>query len=435
MDFLDFFGLKEDPFKLTPDPAYFYPSSTHNEGLLLLDYSIEQKEGFTTIIGDPGSGKTTLLNVFLEKWKPKAEIAMILTPRLMPEEFLVSVLEDLNIQPAQKNKNEIIKAFRDFMIAKSSEDKRVIIIIDEAQNLPADTLEELRLLSNLETDKDKLLQIVLLGQPELESKLTASRLRQLNQRILTRIHLRPLSDEETSDYINHRLIKAGKRNLKINKKAGKLIPKYSKGIPRLINMLMSRTLMAAFLEESTILHPRHIRHAVKSLQHDDLSIKKDVRLVPALAGLLLVILAGFLSFRYLPDFIAGYPVTITSNSESPEKSVPLPAVIPQQQDAESNVQDTAVKTDESTPVNTDNAGSSETKEPAGKAKALVGQYVTIRANAANLRDAPSFTSNTVRWGLKGEKFEILDKSEDNKWYQILRRGEKLWIARAVVRIE
>lgn len=220
------------------------------------------------------------------------------------------------------------------MIAKSSEDKRVIIIIDEAQNLPADTLEELRLLSNLETDKDKLLQIVLLGQPELESKLTAARLRQLNQRILTRIHLRPLSDEETSDYINHRLIKAGKRNLKINKKTGKLIPRYSKGIPRLINMLMSRTLMAAFLEESAILHPRHIRHAVKSLQHDDLSIKKDFRLVPALAGLLLVILAGFFSFRYLPDFIAGYPVTVTSNSKSPEKSVPLPAVIPQQQSSE-----------------------------------------------------------------------------------------------------
>ncbi|MBI4710352.1 MAG: AAA family ATPase [Nitrospirae bacterium] len=417
-------------------PAYFYPSSTHNEGLLLLDYSIEQKEGFTTIIGDPGSGKTTLLNVFLEKWKPKAEIAMILTPRLLPEEFLVSVLEDLNIQPAQKNKNEIIKAFRDFMIAKSSEDKRVIIIIDEAQNLPADTLEELRLLSNLETDKDKLLQIVLLGQPELESKLTAAKLRQLNQRILTRIHLRPLSDEETSDYINHRLIKAGKRNLKINKKAGKLIPKYSKGIPRLINMLMSRTLMAAFLEESTILHPRHIRHAVKSLQHDDLSIKKDVKLIPALAGLLLVITAGFFSFRYLPDFIAGYPVTITVNNELPPTIVtPQPAVIPQQQGTESNVQDTAVKTDESASANADNAASSEGKEPAGKSKALVGQYVIIRANAANLRDAPSFTSNTVRWALKGEKFEILDKSEDSKWYQILRIGEKLWIARAVVRVE
>ncbi|MBI4838763.1 MAG: AAA family ATPase, partial [Nitrospirae bacterium] len=397
---------------------------------------IEQKEGFTTIIGDPGSGKTTLLNVFLEKWKPKAEIAMILTPRLLPEEFLVSVLEDLNIQPAQKNKNEIIKAFRDFMIAKSSEDKRVIIIIDEAQNLPADTMEELRLLSNLETDKDKLLQIVLLGQPELESKLTAAKLRQLNQRILTRIHLRPLSDEETSDYINHRLIKAGKRNLKINKKAGKLIPKYSKGIPRLINMLMSRTLMAAFLEESTILHPRHIRHAVKSLQHDDLSIKKDVKLIPALAGLLLVITAGFFSFRYLPDFIAGYPVTITVNNELPPTIVtPQPAVIPQQQGTESNVQDTAVKTDESASANADNAASSEGKEPAGKSKALVGQYVIIRANAANLRDAPSFTSNTVRWALKGEKFEILDKSEDSKWYQILRRGEKLWIARAVVRVE
>src|SRR4030067_1802787 len=182
MDFLSFFGLKEDPFKLTPDPAYFYPSSTHNEGLLLLNYSIEQKEGFTTVIGDPGSGKTTLLNVFLEKWRSRAEIAIVLTPRLSPEEFLVSILEDLDISFKRKNKNEIIKAFRDFMIEKSSEGKWVIIIVDEAQNLPDETLEELRLLSNLENDKDKLLQIVLLGQPELESKLRSNRLRQLKQR-------------------------------------------------------------------------------------------------------------------------------------------------------------------------------------------------------------------------------------------------------------
>lgn len=311
MDFLDFFGLKEDPFKLTPDPAYFYPSSTHNEGLLLLDYSIEQKEGFTTVIGPPGSGKTTLLNVFLEKWKSNAEIAMILTPRLSPEEFLVSVLEDLNIQLTQKNKNEIIKAFRDFMIEKSFEGKRVIIVIDESQNLPNDTLEELRLLSNLETDKDKLIQIVLIGQPELESKLMTDKLRQLNQRIVTRIHLRPLNANETSDYITHRLIKAGKRNLKIDKKAVKFIHRLSNGIPRLINMLISRALMAAYLEESYIVFSRHIVHAVKSLQHDELKIKKRGKLVTIFAGVLFVFLMGIVGY-YLQDIITGYQTIIQS---------------------------------------------------------------------------------------------------------------------------
>ena len=218
MDFLNFFGLKEDPFKLTPDPAYFYPSSSHNEGLLLMDYSIEQKEGFLTVIGDPGTGKTTLLNVFLEKWKSKAEIAIILTPRLSPEEFLTAVAEDLNISLENKNKNDLIKALRDFMTQKSSEDRRVIIIVDEAQNLPDETMEELRLLSNLETDKDKLLQIILLGQPELETILMKDNLRQLNQRITTRVYLKHFNPDETQDYINYRAIKAGKKNLQMDKK-------------------------------------------------------------------------------------------------------------------------------------------------------------------------------------------------------------------------
>ena len=190
MDFLNFFGLKEDPFKLTPDPAYFFPSAGHNEGLMLMDYSIEQKEGFLLVIGYPGTGKTTLLRVFLEKWKDQAEIAIVLTPRLSPGEFLAAVAEDLNISLADKNKNDIIKELRNFMIRKSGEGRRVIIIVDEAQNLPLDTLEELRLLSNLETDKDKLIQIMLIGQPELEAKLLAIKLRQLNQRITTRVHLR-----------------------------------------------------------------------------------------------------------------------------------------------------------------------------------------------------------------------------------------------------
>jgi general secretion pathway protein A len=151
MDYLEFFGLKEDPFKITPDLAYFYPSKEHSEILTALNYAIEQKEGFFLATGEPGTGKTTILKVFIEEWKDKAEIALVLTPRLSPEEFLHAVLEDLKVPVKDKNKNEMLKAFRDFLLSSASQGKAVIIVVDEAQNLSDETLEELRLLSNLET--------------------------------------------------------------------------------------------------------------------------------------------------------------------------------------------------------------------------------------------------------------------------------------------
>jgi general secretion pathway protein A len=299
MDFLRFFGLKKDPFKLVPDPAFFYPSPCHNEGLLLMDYSIRQKEGFLLIIGDPGTGKTTMLNVFLKKWKAKAEIAIILTPRLSPEEFLSAVAEDLDINIENMNKNEIIKSLRDFMTIKASKRKRIIIIVDEAQNLPDETLEELRLLSNIETSKDKLLQIILSGQPELEARLRADNLRQLNQRIANRVYLKNFNPDETLDYINFRIAKAGRKTLQVHRKTCRAAHKLTKGIPRLINMLISRALMAAYLEESSLVLPRHIDHAVKSLNHSDMKVRKWPGLVPAFIGSLAVILVTGMLYIYL----------------------------------------------------------------------------------------------------------------------------------------
>jgi len=256
-DYLSFFNLNDDPFRLTPDTTYFYNSPAHATALQSLEYCVTHKEGFCVLTGDPGTGKTTILRLFTEKWKERAEIALIMTPRLMPDEFFRAILDDFKI-PLSESKNEMLKSFRDFLLTHAAHDKRVAIIVDEAQELPDTTLEELRLLSNLETEKEKLLQIILIGQPELSNKLLRTPLRQLNQRITVRVKLNPLTSPETSDYINTRLIRGGNSSLLFNQKAKGLIYTLSKGIPRTINLLASRGLMSAFLEGSHEVLEKHI---------------------------------------------------------------------------------------------------------------------------------------------------------------------------------
>jgi general secretion pathway protein A len=389
-DYLAFFGLNEDPFRLSPDPSYFFPSPCHNDGLTLLDYSIEQNEGFTILTGEPGTGKTTLLNVFLDKWRPKAEIAIILTPKLTPEEFLSAVVEDFGLKTGSMSKNEIIKTFRDFMMEKSSEGKRTILIVDEAQNLPDDTLEELRLLSNLETGKNKLFQIVLVGQTELETRLMKDRLRQLNQRIITRVRLRRLGIEETLDYINHRLIRGGKGISVVRKKTAALVCRLSGGVPRLINMLSSRALMAAYLEESLEIKKKHIMHALKSLDHSELAIQRPFRPAFITAVILLSILVlGTGRYFYLKN----------DNAANDPTSLHMTGAI----------------------------NSSAIKTP------VVG-YLLVRTGAANIREEPSTSAKKTGWVLRGDRFEVLGEARaDNniKWYQILHGGRKRWISEEV----
>lgn len=256
-NYLSFFNLTDNPFRLTPDISYFYNAPAHATALLSLEYCLTQQEGFCILTGEPGTGKTTILRLFTEKWKERAELALIMTPHLSPDEFFQAILDDFKI-PLSPSKNDMLKSFRNFLLTHAANGRRVAIVIDEAQELPHETMEELRLLSNLETEKEKLLQIILIGQPELRDKLLSEPFRQLNQRISIRVQLNPLTEPETSDYINTRLIRGGNSSLLYTQKAKDLIYKFSGGIPRTINLLASRGLMSAFLCESKEVSDKHI---------------------------------------------------------------------------------------------------------------------------------------------------------------------------------
>lgn len=410
MDYLNFFNLKEDPFGLTPDSHYFYPSKMHNDVLATLDYAVEQKEGFSLIIGEPGTGKTTILKIFIDRWKEKAEIALIMTPRLSAEELLQAILDDLNIHLETTNKNEMIKTFRDFLITRSLADKRVIIIVDEAQNLSDGSLEELRLLSNLETEKEKLLQIILVGQPELQRRLHSEGLRQLDQRISIRATLRPLTEVETSDYISFRLIKAGKGSVIFNEKSKKMIHKLSRGIPRLINLTASRAMMVAYIGSSNQILKKHVLDTVKHIPEAQLKSVSRHRILRYAAASSLLISLLFVSF-------VGYNILLYDNK-------------PQQGATHTGHQNVIAKAPSEKP---------ETLiVPKQEAHATVQRVATVIVNAARVREGPSLHADVAHVVAKGDSFEITDEWTEvsgNRWYKVrLPDEDEYWIASYIVKI-
>ena len=243
-----FFGFKEKPFKLVPNPAYFYLSKSHEEALAHLNYAMSQGDGFVEITGEVGTGKTTLCRAFLESLNGTVEAAYIFNPKLSPKQLLRTINEEFGIKSEGDNTKDLIDTLNIFLMQKKASGKKVILLIDEAQNLNRNVLEQLRLLSNLETNRDKLLQIILVGQPELSQILNSHELRQLGQRITLSYQLGPLTFNESKEYIQYRIgIAANKTAIKFDRSAYRQIYKYSKGIPRLINIVCDRALLTAFV--------------------------------------------------------------------------------------------------------------------------------------------------------------------------------------------
>lgn len=263
----EYFGLKEKPFNITADPAFLFYSHRHKEAFSHLVYGIKERKGFLEITGEIGAGKTTLCKALLNSLDSNVKSALILNPDLTKHQLLKTIVQDLGIDIEKDKGKSLISKLNDFLIQQLSVGGNVVLIIDEAQNLKNSLLEQIRLLSNLETEKEKLLQIVLVGQPELRDKLNSPKLKQLRQRIAVRYHIRPLDENEVDKYIWHRLFIAGSDGtIKFEKEAIGEIYQYTQGIPRLINVLCDKALLAAFASETKKISQKLIKLCIQELE-------------------------------------------------------------------------------------------------------------------------------------------------------------------------
>jgi general secretion pathway protein A len=265
--YLELFKLHELPFRLTPDPAFLYLSKHHARAKAYMESTIWFTDGFVVITGEIGSGKTTLIETFLKELEKDVVVAQINQTQVSAIEFLQSVLVQFGFQPFRMKKAELLSTLNEFLVEQYANGRRVLLIVDEAQNLSNKVLEEIRLLSGVETTKEKVLRIILAGQPELNDKLNSSMLIQLAQRIRLRFHLTALSKTDTGLYIQHRLEVAGSQGRQIfDPDAHALVYRYTGGIPRLVNTLCDTAMMAAFAQDKEVVTTDHVRAAIEELQ-------------------------------------------------------------------------------------------------------------------------------------------------------------------------
>jgi general secretion pathway protein A len=268
--FNGFFGFRENPFNQTPDTSFFFPSEKHKSALNAMSYAVMYRKGFVVITGDIGCGKTTVSRLLLRKIDGKVKSACITNTHLSPKGVLTLILEDLGLPYREGPKEKLLLQLNHYLVQQIKEDQNVVFIIDEAQNLSASCLEEIRMLSNLETEKEKLIQIILLGQPELRHKLELPQLEQLRQRIRVSFHLSALSEEETKNYIHYRIEKAMEDGQKgdslFEPEALELIYNQTHGVPRMINALCEHSLLSAFVAETKQINRSIVQESINELQ-------------------------------------------------------------------------------------------------------------------------------------------------------------------------
>jgi general secretion pathway protein A len=264
--YLRFFNLRESPFNLTPDPRFLFLSAQHEEALTHLLYGIYERKGFIEITGEVGTGKTVLCRALLERLDKTVSTALIFNSYLTKMELLQAITDDFGLQPGETTSKGYIDVLNEYLLGEFAAGRNAVVVIDEAQNLEPTVLEQLRMLSNLETECGKLLQIILVGQPELHAKLATLQMRQLEQRIAVRFYIHELTRAETKQYITHRMSVAGAAHTVIwSRRALRLIHRHTGGIPRCINLLCDRVLMTAFVRETHRVSAAIVRRSVREL--------------------------------------------------------------------------------------------------------------------------------------------------------------------------
>lgn len=402
--YLEYFGLSEKPFGMSPDPAFFFESTEHKKAFDYLTFFTSQQEGFALIHGDVGSGKTTISRIFLNSLdKETYNTALILNPVTDEIGFMKELLKEFGVLREPNTKKELYDTLRLFLLEEFQKGKENILIIDEAQLLPYEMLEFIRLLSNIETDKQKILHTVFFAQPEFLDRLKDPRLRHLSQRITVTYGIRPLSYSEVKSYINYRLFKAGSKGpLEFQDKAVRLIHIASKGYPRLINYICDRCLLVLYAQSTHTVDSHVVSKILVEESIPLSSVKKTVekrglrQIPPMILGIILLVVMGIIGsyFLFSPSY-SPFPTaknqrnSIQRDSTPDTKKIPIPL-----------------------------------------------KKVIVNVGAANLRTAPDMNSQRIGVILKGEALTVLAEqtTEDNRtWYKIsLYEGREGWIAATVV---